>query len=345
MKKASTLAACGILSLTMAASALSGCGQKAVDGTQTAMVIDGEEISLGLANYFLRTEQAGTYYQMSGMLSYFGGDENTFWTLEGDEGVTYGESMKDSMVTDITKLVEIRKHAEELGVSVTDADKENIETAATAFMEKNAEVMEELGVSVDNVKEALELKTLEIRTKPEMIKDTDREVSDDEAAQSTCTYIRLAKSDDETEAADQKASMEEILKKVLAADKGSDIGEIAEEVNESCYSAQYAFNKGAYDDENNVLDSAVKEVLQTLGEDEVYDKVIEGESYYFIIRMDKFFDRDETDEKKESIITERETEKYNEVLDSWTEGITPETKSCWDKIVVDDSVKYTTSAE
>lgn len=345
MKKASTLTVCGFLSVSMAASVLSGCGKdKAVDGTQTAMVIDGEELSLGLANYFLRTEQASTYAQMKSMLAYVGGDENHFWSLEGEEGVTYGESLKTSMITDLTKLVEIRKHAEELGVSVTEEEIQKIDEAAAAFMEKNEDALADLGVSAENVKEALELKTLETKTRPVIIQDTDRKVSDEEAAQTTCTYIRLSKPEDETEAAAAEEQMEEILKKVLAADAGADIGEIAEAVNEDCYSAQYAFNQGAYDDENNVLDSAVKEVLQKLDENEVYDQVIEGESYYFIIRMDHLFDREKTDSKKESIVSQRETELYNTTVEGWTDGVDAETEKCWDEITVDDSVIYDITA-
>lgn len=341
MKKTSTLAVCGILSLSMAAASLAGCGEKAVDGSQTAMVIDGEELSLGLVNYFLRTEQAATYTQMKSMMVYFGGDENHFWSTEGEDGITYGESLKDSMVTDLSKLLEIRKHAEELGVSISDDDQKKIQETAAAFMEKNADAMKKLGVTAENVEEALELKTLEILIKPVITKDTDRNVSDEEAAQTTCTYVRLKKPDDAKEQETAKEQMEEILKQIQEAPAGSDFKEIAAAVNEDCYTAQYNYNKGAYDDENNVLDGAVKDVLKKLKENEVYDKVIEGESYYFIVRMDHLFDKEKTDEKKNTIIVQRENELYTTTVDGWAEGISTETKECWDKIVVDDSEEYT----
>lgn len=340
MRKTSTLAVCGILSLSMAASVLSGCGDKAVDGSQTAMIIDGEELSLGLANYFLRTEQATTYTQMKSMMAYFGGDENHFWSTEGEDGLTYGESMKETMVTEMTKLLAIRKHAEELGVSVSDEERQKIQEAAAAFMEKNAEAMEKLGVTVENVEEALELKTLEILIKPVIVKDADRNVSDEEAAQTTCTYIRLKKPDDVKDQETAKAQMEDILKQVQEAPAGSDCKEIATAVNEECYAAQYNYNKDAYDDENNVLDGAVKDVLKNLKENEVYDQVIEGESYYYIVRMDHLFDKEKTNDKKESIIVQRENELYTTTVDGWAEGMTAETKDCWDKLVVDDSEEY-----
>ncbi len=341
MKKANTLTVCGILSLSMAASVLAGCGeQEPVDGTQTAMVIDGEELSLGLANYYLRTEQANAYAQIESMMAYFGGSTDNYWSTEDDDGVTYGESFKTSIVTDLTAMIEIRNHAEELGVSITDDEQAQLEEAAAAFMEKNAAAMETLGVSLENVIEALELETLQTKIRPVVIEDVDREVSDEEAAQSSCTYIRLSIPDDADEAEEAKAQMEEILEAVLAADEDADIGEIAEEINEDCYSAQYTYDQDAYDDESNVLDSAVKEVLQTLDEHEVYDQVIEGESYYFIIRMDNYFDEEATESQKETIISERETDLYDSTISEWTEGIEAETQDCWDEITVDDSVIY-----
>lgn len=340
MKKTSTLTACGILSVAMAASVLSGCGDKKIDGTQTAMVIDGEELSFGLVNYFVRTQQASTYAQMSGMMAAFGGDGKTFWTLEED-GVTYGEEFKESMLTDLANKVEIRKHAEELGVSISDEERQKLEETASAFYEKNEEVMKKLGVSLENVQEALELKTLELKIRPEVVKDTDRNVSDDEAAQTTCTYVRLKKSDDDAENKETEKQMQEILKKVQDADAGADLAEIAKTVNEEAYSAQYGYNQGAYDDDNNVLDAAIKEILPDLKDGQVYDQVIEGDKFYFVIRMDHLFDREKTDAKKETIIAERENTLYTETVEGWTADITPETKECWDKLVIDDSEVFT----
>ncbi len=346
MNKANTLTVCGLLSLSMAASVLAGCGsQEPADGTQTAMTIDGEEISLGLANYLLRTEQASTWDQLQSMLAYFGGSGDDYWSTEDDDGVTYGESFKESVVSDLTTLIEIRNHAEELGVSVSDDEQQQIEEAAAAFMEKNADAMELLGVSEENVIEALQLRTLETKIEPVITEDVDREVSDEEAAQSSCTYIRLSIPDDAEEAETAKAQMEEILEAVLAASDGDDIGEIAEGINEDCYSAQYSYDQDDYSDDNNVLDSAVKAVLPDLEDGEIYDQVIEGESYYFIIRMDEYFDRDATDSKKESIVSQRETDLYDSIIQEWTDGIEAETESCWDEIEITDDIIYTAATE
>lgn len=341
MKKFNTLAVCGALSVSMAASVLAGCGEKAVDGTQTAMVIDGDEISLGTANYILRTEQANTYAQMQGMMAYLGGgDGSSFWSLEGEDGVTYGASFKETTVENLTRLVEIRKHAEEQGVSVTDEEMQRIQDAAKAFTEKNAEAVKKLGVSEENVCEALELQTLEIKIKPQIVAAVDKVVSDEEAAQTTVTYIRLKKPDDEAELKTAKEQMEQILAKVKKADAGDDLKELSKAVNEEAYAAQYHYNKGAYDEESNVLETAVKDVLPDLKDGEVYDKVIDGTSYLYIIRLDHVFDKEKTEAQKETIVSQRENTLYEDTVSGWVEGITAETNDCWDKIVVDDEDPY-----
>ncbi len=333
----------------MTASLLSGCGNKPLDGTETAMVIDGEEISLGLANYFLRTEQASTYYQMQSMMMYFSSDGKTFWGATGEDGVSYAETFKESEITNITNLVTLRKHADEYGVSLSDDENAKIAEVAKTFYDKNSEAMAMMGTTVENIEEALELKTIEVKIKAPMVADVDKNVSDDEAAQSTCTYVRLKKSNNEDEAAAEeenkaaKEQMEDILKQILDLKDPAeaDLSELAKAANENAYSASYNYNQDAYDDENNVLDAAVKEVLPNLKDGEVYDKVIEGENYYFIIRMDKYFDRDKTDSKKESIIGERENTLYTDMLTEWTDGIKADVKACWDKLEVSDTDIFT----
>ena len=59
MKKAKVFAICGALSLTLAAAGMAGCsGETSVDGTATALVINGEEVNAGTANFILRYQQA-----------------------------------------------------------------------------------------------------------------------------------------------------------------------------------------------------------------------------------------------------------------------------------------------
>ena len=67
MKRTSAKVVCSLLTAAIAVTGLSGCGgdSTVVDGTQTALVINDEEINLGKANFMLRYQQATmvNYYQ------------------------------------------------------------------------------------------------------------------------------------------------------------------------------------------------------------------------------------------------------------------------------------------
>ena len=52
-----TAAVSGILTVSMAASMLAGCG-KHVNGTAAALIVHGEVVNVGTANFILRYQQA-----------------------------------------------------------------------------------------------------------------------------------------------------------------------------------------------------------------------------------------------------------------------------------------------
>lgn len=58
-------------------------------------------------------------------------------------------------------------------------------------------------------------------------------------------------------------------------------------------------------------------VLRTLKDGEVGPDVIEADSAYYVVKLDKVNDEDATATKKESIISTRENELYTETTDKW----------------------------
>lgn len=91
------------------------------------------------------------------------------------------------------------------------------------------------------------------------------------------------------------------------------------------------------------LDEKVKEAALTLTEDgQVYEKVVEGESAYFVVRMDSVLDREATDEEKENIVEERKQEVYNDLLEGWEKDAKfTVNKKEWKKAELTDYDKYT----
>ena len=56
MKNLKAKAVCVMLSASMAAMGLTGCGSDNVDGTKTAITVNDESITLGQANFMLRSD-------------------------------------------------------------------------------------------------------------------------------------------------------------------------------------------------------------------------------------------------------------------------------------------------
>lgn len=346
MKRRKIFALCGVLSLTMAAAGLTGCSSK-VDGTATALVVGEDEVSLGTANFILRYQQAETLYMMQsyGMVS----EGSTMWDSAVDSG-TYGAQFKDNIKDDIVEMVLLRQHASEYDVTISDEYREQIESAAKTIMESNADAMDQIGATQENVEEMMELYTYKTLMKDPMVEDTDREVSDEEAAQTRITYsrIKLTGTDDDGNTTDltdeEKASLKEECQELLdqiqaSADPANeDISTLAEAIDEDFLTS--GVNYSTNDEEDTTIDDAVKEAVSDLSDGQVYDGVIETDDYYYVVRLDHMFDEDATETKKQSIISDREDENYDSKVQEWKDATSIEEKSPWKKLKVTDKDAY-----
>lgn len=104
-----------------------------------------------------------------------------------------------------------------------------------------------------------------------MVVDTDTEVSDEEAAQSTVTYVRISTEGTETDAdgntvalsdeekAEKKAQAEQIIEAVEATGDvaNADMDAIAKEVDETLTASAVS-----YGDDDTSMDESVKKPLQ-----------------------------------------------------------------------------------
>lgn len=140
MRKLNKTAACGILAAALAAGTLSGCS-KAIDGTKTVATVGDEKVTLGLASYMVRDQQAQTtsYYNM--LMSQYGvsGSASNVWDQKGDDGKTVGESSKDGVMTTINQLYVLKAHAADYDVTITDDEEKAIKEAAAEFIKDNDE--------------------------------------------------------------------------------------------------------------------------------------------------------------------------------------------------------------
>ena len=322
-KKTAVVALAGV----MAAGMLTGCGEKALDGTKTVATVDGTEIPLGMLSLSVREGQA----QAEAMYkSFMGGSDYSIWSTEAEEGKTYGEQAVEQALEDIELMCILKEKAADYDVEITEDDEKAIADAAAAFMSANTEdTLKTLAVTEDQVKTYLELETYKSRMHDPIIADVDKNVSDEEAQQSSFNYVSISTSDLSDDEIKQKKEDAQKILDGLNADPDGDFGEIAKSVDDSytVLSGSFDTNEDASEEESDDEDETtasssnypdeVMKVLRTLKDGEVGPDVIEADSAYYVVKLDKVNDEDATATKKESIISTRENELYTETTDKW----------------------------
>lgn len=315
-ERSAVVALAGVLTAGM----FSGCGNEKLDGTKTVATVNGANIPLGVVSLYARQQQA---YTESLYASMMGGADYSIWDTVADEesGETYGEQVVNDSLEQIERMYLMKEKAGDYGVEVTAEDQAAIADAAAAFMEDNTEeAIADLGVTEENVKTFLELRTYSEKIYDPIIADTDREVSDEEAQQSSFTYVSISALGEDLTAEEietTKANAQAILDK-MKEDPTADMDETAKSVDDtlSAYTGHFATFESE-DGESSSYPDEVIEVLRGLEDGQVADEVIETDSSYYIVRLDEKNDEEETESHRESIISQRESEFYNDTLEKW----------------------------
>lgn len=390
MKRTSAKVICGVLTAAMAATGLTACGDSTVvDGTQTALVINDEEINLGKANFMLRYQQAtmASYYEtMSSMLGQEYSLSFDALSDESDEdSPTVGENLKEDALTSIEQAFLMRQHASEYDVALTDEEVQGAKDAAAAFVEDNdAETLTKLGVTQEDIEDVMQVYAIQSKMYDPMIADVDIEVSDEEAQQSSISYVQVSTEGTQTdengetveltdeEKAEKKEIAQTFLDRLNASEDPAtaDFSDLRTEINDELNAQRRAEEAAADTAEDGTdaaedstdeiyltasettfgaddedLDEALKEAAQTLSDGQVYAEVIEGENAYYVVRMNSVLDREATDSQKETIVQERQAEAYSNQLDTWVEESDISVKRAWNKLEVTDYDLYTMTVD
>lgn len=399
MKRTSAKVVCSLLTAAIAVTGLSGCGgdSTVVDGTQTALVINDEEINLGKANFMLRYQQATmvNYYQT--MSSMFGQEYSLSFDALSDtsdeDSPTVGENLKADALTSIEQAFLMRQHASEYEVALTEEEITGAQEAAASFMESNdAETLTKLGITQEDIQDVIEVYAIQLKMHDPMIADVDTEVSDEEAQQSKISYVRVSTEGTETDengdtielTDEEKAEKKYIAQRFLDALNASEdpasvtFADLRTEINDQLNEERRAEEAASQEDSSTAdtsgdssstdteedsdvvyltssqttfgaddedLDDALKEAAETLSDGEVYGEVIEGEDAYYVVRMDSVLDRDATDSQKETIVQERQSEAYSDLLDGWIEESDISVKRAWNRLEVTDYDLYTMTVD
>lgn len=349
-KKTAVVAMAGI----MAAGMLTGCGEKKLDGSKTVDTVDGTKIPLGVVSLSVREGQMQTEAMYR---SYMGGSDFDIWDTEAEKGKTYGEQAVEESLKDVELMYIMKAKAADYDVELTDEDEKAIAEAAASFMEANSEeTIADLAVTEDQVKTYLELQTYKQKIHDPIIADVDKNVSDEEAQQSSFEYVSVSTADlSDDEIKEKKEDAQKILDG-LKADPDGDFSEIAKSVDDSYSSLSGTFDANETsededtDDEDADEDSSsysgtypeeVIDVLRTLDDGEVASDIIETDTAYYVVKLDKKDDEEATETKKESIISTREQTLYTDTTEKWLDDADiKEEKKVLKTLKVTDNHKY-----
>ena len=108
----------------------------------------------------------------------------------------------------------------------------------------------------------------------------------------------------------------------MKKDSKADFEEVVKAVNEEYTALDGTFDTTAPKDEEDASSSypaKVLEVLKILKDGEMGPDVIETDTGYYVVRLDKINDEEATADKKDSIIEERKSELYTDTTASWRE--------------------------
>lgn len=325
-KRAAVVAVAGLIS----AGTLAGCSGT-IDTDAVVATVGDEDITLGVANFYARMTQAQyeTYY--AGMMGMTGED---MWTQEVEEGKSYEQAVKDSVMTELENMYLISRHAEEYEVSLTEDEEDAISEAAKQFDELNSdETKEAVSGYRKDIEKYLELLTIQNKMTQKMKEGVDEEVSDEEAAQKAMKYVYFSFSttDDSGNTVDLSDEEKETLRTDAQslADRvaeGEDITEVAEEMGLTA-------NDLTFDDESTGPDEDLLAEVNGFTEEGESTDPIESDSGIYVGQLTSLLDRDATDQKKTSIVEERRQEQYDSLLEEWRDAVTIEVdEKVWDKI-------------
>ena len=293
--------------------------------------------------------------------SYYGTE---IWDMEVEDGVTYGDSMKEMVNDALVQMLILNSKAKDYGVSLSSEDN----TAISEYIENfkvnvGEEVMEAQGITEDIIKSVVEKSYIASYTYDAMMGQEEVKLSDEEKADAVCVrvqHILISTTDTITqdsegnnidmtaeEVENYKAQQKLLAESVLSkAKNGEDFQALADEYTAENAGFEFAFDKNGFDPVNY---SYMVEPFYTaswkLGEGEISD-LVESEYGYHIIKCVSLNDETAT----QAAITLKENDlKYvslDEKLLQMTEEAEYTVSEAWEAFTIkSDVVEETTATE
>ena len=323
-----------VLGLTLALSTgITGC---AGNGS-VAATINETDITLGEVKTYVKYQQA-LYEQLYSV--YLGQEIDWSEVTNEETKETMGETMVADFLEEYKEMVIVASHASDYQISLSEEQKKEIEEAAKKFIEANSKAaLKDMGATEDTVISMLTYMTLQHLVEHEMRDTADKNVTDEEAAQKTISYVTISKEGTEQDEEGNTVALTEEEQATLK-ETAETISKSGDDLDTAVQDAAYSVQTESYGEgDRGILEETVYEAADALKEGEI-SGVIETDTMYYVVRMDSLYDEAATEERKAEIIEEREQAAYDELYKQWSEsGEFKTVDRVWASIVLKN--KYT----
>ena len=321
--------AAGVLTAAVSLSLLTGCG--GINKDKTVLKVDGETVSLGVANFAARFTQS--QYE-----TYYGIAEDSWKQNVSEDEKTYEDTVKKEVMDSLKAMVLEKQHADEYDVELSDKQKEAITKAAKAYMKDNKKAAEEAtSADQETVEEYLELITWQHMVE-DKIRDTVKagDIKDEDAAQKKMVYVYFPFSSTDAQSG-EVTEVTEDQKKQLKTDAKAFASAAASASNFKKLAKQegYEASDATFDKDSTTPDAALIKAADKLKKGETTD-VVEGTSGYYVARLVSTFDRTATDTKKTQLLSEKQSDAVDKQIKKWKKAASIKTyKKQWAKVRFD----------
>ena len=307
-------AAAFVLGVTL----LAGCGSavkpEAYATTPVATVGD-ETIYLDEANFYLRSDQY--YYEM--MYSYMYGTSE-IWDMEVSAGVTMADNLREGVLTTLRQTYILCSHADELGVSLSEADMAKVEqTIDNSLEQSDPELLKLVNMSRERMIEVMAKNALANRVWEAVAAAADTNVSDEEARCVGASYVQVREAAEGESQAEGEEPAQTVSAKVKAQEiydavrGGSTLTDAAAAYELTPTTVTYftgdTFEEGSL---------GAHALAMAEGESALFE--IEGMGWYVMV-LNSTMDEAATSSRRDSIIAERQAEVFDATYAGWQDAV------------------------
>ena len=314
---------------TLAAASLTGCGSLNTD--ETVATVGDEKITLGVANFYARMQQGQyeTYYA-----SMMGTTAEELWKKDASDGKTYEEQTKATILENLENMYLLSQHASDYNVSLTDQEEQTIKDAAKKFGEDNSDdVKKVVSGEEEEIVKVLELMTIQSKMRTAMEAGVDENVSDEDAAQKSMQYLWFSYTTTDDSGNSQTMSDDEKAALKASAQAYDDRLKGGEDMETVAAAAGLTAQTATFDSESTSPNTDLIAAADALENEGDVTDLVETDDGIYIAKLTSLLDREATDSKKDSIVSQRKQDQYTSLLDGW-KGDTKikEDKKVWKKI-------------